>query len=110
MCANANTAEDRTSIVEPAINPSMPWRIKQVEVLPEYRLYVRFIDGLEGYVNMKNFLFSDHAGIFVQLRDVELFSQATLVYGAVTWPGELDLAPDAMYDGIKATGEWDMGL
>jgi hypothetical protein len=88
----------------------MPWRIKQVEVLPEYRLYVRFIDGLEGYVNMKNFLFSDHAGIFVQLRDVELFSQATLVYGAVTWPGELDLAPDAMYDGIKATGEWDMGL
>jgi hypothetical protein len=41
---------------------------------------------------------------------VELFSQATLVYGAVTWLGELDLAPDAMYDEIKATGEWDMGV
>ena len=26
--------------------------------------------------------------------------------GAVTWPGELDLAPDAMYDEIKARGEW----
>jgi len=26
--------------------------------------------------------------------------------GAVTWPGELDLAPDAMYDEIKANGRW----
>lgn len=24
----------------------------------------------------------------------------------VTWPGELDLAPDAMYEHIKASGEW----
>jgi len=24
----------------------------------------------------------------------------------VTWPGEIDLAPDAMYEGIKATGVW----
>jgi hypothetical protein len=27
-------------------------------------------------------------------------------HGAVTWAGDLDLAPDAMYDEIKAAGHW----
>ncbi len=26
--------------------------------------------------------------------------------GAVTWPGEIDLAPDAMYLEIEAAGIW----
>jgi len=26
--------------------------------------------------------------------------------GAVTWPGELDLAPDAMHAAIRRTGVW----
>jgi hypothetical protein len=26
--------------------------------------------------------------------------------GAVTWPGDIDLAPDAMYREIKRSGEW----
>ncbi|MCK9173164.1 MAG: DUF2442 domain-containing protein [Desulfuromonas sp.] len=82
--------------------------MQQVDVLPDYRLFVRFLDGLEGYVNMKSFLFSDQAGVFADLRDPDRFTQAALVYGAVTWPGDLDLAPDAMYDQIKAVGEWNL--
>ncbi|MFO7749857.1 MAG: DUF2442 domain-containing protein [Desulfobacteraceae bacterium] len=86
----------------------MPWRVQQLEVLPDYRLFVRFLDGLEGYVNMKQFLFSDGAGVFTELCDLKKFSSATLVYGAVTWPGELDIAPDTMYEQIKASGVWDL--
>lgn len=108
MCAYASTAENRTTLVEPPITPAMPWRLHRVDVLPDYRLLVFFVDGLEGYVNMKSFLFSDQAGVFVILRDPDRFAQATLVYGAVTWPGDLDLAPDAMYDQIKAAGEWNL--
>jgi hypothetical protein len=37
------------------------------------------------------------AGVFAALRDPSLFAQAALDYGAVSWPGELDLAPDAMH-------------
>jgi hypothetical protein len=33
-------------------------------------------------------------------------AQAHLEYGAVTWPGEIDLAPDAMYAEIKEAGTW----
>ncbi len=108
MCAYATTAENRTSLIEPAITPTMPWRIQQVDALTDYRLFVRFLDGLEGYINMKTFLFSEQAGVFVDLRDPDVFAQATLVYGAVTWPGGLDLAPDAMYEQIKNTGEWNL--
>ncbi len=36
----------------------------------------------------------------------ELHQQAYVKDGAVTWPGEIDLAPDAMYQAIKAQGEW----
>jgi len=86
----------------------VPWRIQQVEILSDYRLFVRFLDGLEGYVSMKAFLFSEQAGVFVDLRDPDVFAQATLVYGAVTWPGGLDLAPDAMYEQIKNTGKWNL--
>jgi hypothetical protein len=29
--------------------------------------------------------------------------------GAVTWPGDLDLAPDAMYRAINEQGNWIVG-
>lgn len=40
-------------------------------------------------------------GVFERPKDPEFFAQARVVQGAVTWPGELDLAPDAMYDALK---------
>jgi hypothetical protein len=44
--------------------------------------------------------------VFEALRDATLFSQAGLHLGAVEWPGEIDLAPDAMYDEIRANSVW----
>jgi hypothetical protein len=44
--------------------------------------------------------------VFARLRDRTLFAQAHVEMGAVVWPGELDLAPDAMHAAIKAHGEW----
>jgi hypothetical protein len=67
---------------------------------------VRFKDGLEGTVDMSSLIFGDRAGVFSILRDQELFNQLTVEYGAVTWPGGLDLAPDAMHAAIKQHGEW----
>ncbi|MEJ2388105.1 MAG: DUF2442 domain-containing protein, partial [Chromatiaceae bacterium] len=40
------------------------------------------------------------------LADPSIFAQAHVEYGAVTWPGEIDLAPDAMYAEIKKAGTW----
>lgn len=74
--------------------------------LEHYRLRVRFVDGLEGYVDLSQLVASEDAGVFEALQDAKLFNQVYLDHGAVTWPGELDLAPDAMYDIIKKNGEW----
>jgi len=46
------------------------------------------------------------AGVFAAFRDPKVFSQAYLQWGTLTWPGELDLAPDAMYTSIKSTGRF----
>ena len=74
--------------------------------MSDFRLRVRFLDGTEGTVSMGALIHSDQAGVFAALADPARFAQAFVDYEAVTWPGELDLAPDAMCQGIKAAGEW----
>jgi hypothetical protein len=69
-------------------------------------LRVVFVDGLTGIVDLSNLIHSPQAGVFSALEDPELFARVALEYGAVTWPGSVDLAPDAMYDAIKEHGEW----
>jgi hypothetical protein len=66
-------------------------------------LAVRFVDGTEGTVR---FELSHLRGVFEVLKDPDVFSQARVEHGVVTWPGEIDLAPDAMYREIQRTGEW----
>ena len=86
--------------------PRAPWRVVEVHAFPGYRLAVKFMDGTTGEIDMSRLVMSDSAGIFTQLRDPTLFTQAYVEYGAVVWPGEIDLAPDTMYDEIKKHGRW----
>ena len=66
-------------------------------------LRVCFADGTAGRVT---FLESHLTGVFEPLRDPAFFARVHVHEGFVTWPGEIDLAPDAMYAAISATGEW----
>lgn len=79
------------------------WRVTEVQVIDDYALRVRFKDGLEGVVR---FLPGFFRGVFAHLTDPAAFRQVAVVGGAVTWAGELDLAPDAMHKEIKLHGEW----
>jgi hypothetical protein len=49
---------------------------------------------------------SPRAGVFAGLADPSLFAQVRVDFGAVSWPGDLDLAPDAMHAAIQARGVW----
>jgi hypothetical protein len=75
----------------------MYWDVVEVKPLPDYRLFVRFADGLSGQVQLRE---EDFAGALSPLRDVRFFAQVFLDQGAVAWPGEIDLAPDAMYEEV----------
>jgi hypothetical protein len=76
-----------------------------VDAEPEghLRLSVRFADGLAGHVR---FLPEHLTGVFEALKDPEFFQKVFVDGGAVAWPGQIDLAPDAMYQAVRAQGEW----
>ncbi|MEI9903111.1 MAG: DUF2442 domain-containing protein [Asticcacaulis sp.] len=81
----------------------MYYDISEVKPQKDFSLDVRFADGLTGKVR---FLPSFFRGVFAHLTDATSFGQVMLVDGVVTWPGDLELAPDAMHRAIKSQGEW----
>ena len=81
----------------------MYWDVIEVKPLDALALFVRFTDGLAGEVRFK----PEHLrGVFEPLKDPAYFKQVYVDHGAVAWPGQIDLAPDAMYREIKANGVW----
>ena len=102
MRNETETNTDRTFTV----TYSVPWCVCEVNPLKAYSLYVKFVDGTQGFVDLSHFISSENAGVFTALRDPQLFKSVYINHGAVTWPGELDLAPDTMYDVIKDKGEY----
>ncbi len=101
MRTQSAAPQDSSLGVTPPIQPRMPWRVAAVEALPGFRLRVRFVDGTEGVVDLTDLIHSPGAGVFAPLADSALFAQVFVEHGAVTWPGEIDLAPDAMYAEVK---------
>jgi hypothetical protein len=106
MRSDADAEQDRPAGVTPPAWPAAPWRVAHLEVLSGFRLHVRFNDGIEGTVELADFVNSASAGVFAALRDESVFRQARIELGAITWPDNLDLAPDAMHREIKAHGIW----
>jgi len=110
MQSQPTAKEDSAAAIAPAIRPVMPWRVLSVEALPGYRLRVRFLDGLEGTVDMSALIASPNAGVFAALADPEAFNRAFVALGAVCWPNGLDIAPDAIYAQIKASDRRECAL
>lgn len=106
MRTESVASENSPFVLTEEVAPRSPWRVIKVEALREFRLKVEFADGLTGIVDISRLVHSPQAGVFAALADPSLFAQVKLDYGAVTWPGELDLAPDAMYAAIQQHGEW----
>ena len=84
----------------------VPWLVADVRVVANHRLKVRFVDGTEGEVDVSALVSAPSAGVFAELRDPARFAEAHVEDDAVTWPGGLDLAPDAMHREIRAHGRW----
>ena len=92
--------------MSPPVICDHPDDVVGVRPLPGYVLEVRFGDGLQGTVDLDRLIHAPDAGVFSALIDPDRFAAAYVEFGAVTWPGEIDLAPDAMYEEIKAHGRW----
>ena len=70
-------------------------RIVAAEARADYRIWIRFEDGLEGELSVEHLL---GRGVFSAWSDPAVF-RALYVdedSGTVAWPGDIDLAPDAL--------------
>jgi Protein of unknown function (DUF2442) len=81
----------------------MEWDVIEVKTIAPLALSVQFADGTVGKVQFEQ---SHLTGVFEALKDPVVFQQAHIEEGVVAWPGDLDLAPDAMYQAIKSDGVW----
>ena len=71
--------------------------IVAVEPLDGYRLKLRFEDGAEGLVDVKQLV--SFTGVFAPLSDPKEFAsvQVSTELGTVCWPCGADLDPDVLY-------------
>ena len=81
------------------------WSIMQFKLLSNHKIEVTFADGTSGIVDLAPRLMQGPLGDGIDaLCDELTFSKVYLEHGALTWPGGIDLAPDAMYLRIRASG------
>ena len=75
----------------------MYWDVRAVKALANYRIYVELEDGRHGAFDLKPYL---DRGVMRELRDEHYFRQVGIVFGAVTWPHEQDIAPETLLAGL----------
>ena len=77
-------------------------RIVAAEARPDYRLWIRFEDGLEGELSVAHLV---GRGVFAAWEDQSEFQKVFVdeESGTVAWPGGLDLAPDALHSRLSDT-------
>jgi hypothetical protein len=68
-----------------------------------YRLHLRFEDGVEGVVDLAPIL--SFRGVFEPLKDPAYFAQVRVdpELGSVVWPNGADLDPDVLYGRLTGT-------
>ncbi|HST22906.1 MAG TPA: DUF2442 domain-containing protein [Blastocatellia bacterium] len=72
-----------------------------VKALPNYRVYVKFSDGVEGEVDLSELV---GQGVFEAWKDERAFEKVHIGSGRqIQWNDEIELCPDALY--LRLTGK-----
>ena len=72
----------------------MYWDVVEIRAEADYWLFLRFKDGLSGRIRLEP---GEFTGVLAPLVDVEFFYRVYINAGAPAWPGDIDLAPDALH-------------
>lgn len=75
---------------------AFPWHVVSVRALDGYRLDLVFADGTRGVYDMSPYL---GEGVYARLQNAGLFRCAHVEYDTVVWPGNIDIAPETLYEG-----------
>jgi len=69
--------------------------VVSVKPLSEYKLSLEFENQEKRIFDVTPYL---EMGVFRQLKDKNIFSRAFIDGETVMWPGEIDIAPETLYD------------
>ncbi len=69
--------------------------VVKVEVEPDYKLRLEFENGEKRVFDMSAYM---DKRPFVRIKERSLFALARVDYGTVVWPGNIDIAPETLYD------------
>lgn len=73
----------------------------EVKALPEYRIWLRYSDGVEGEVDLSDLV---GRGVFALWTDPGEFDKVHIGPGdAISWTEQVELCPDSVY--LKLTGK-----
>ena len=75
-------------------------QIVEVQLRGGHRLFLRFDDGAQGEIDIAEVI--PFAGVFERLKDPGEFAKVRVDpdWGTICWPGDLDLAPEPLYERI----------
>lgn len=73
--------------------------VSQVKPTSDHQLYLVFNNGEKRLFDMKPYL---NYPVFKRLQNPAFFSLASIDYGTVTWPGDIDIAPETLYHESKS--------
>jgi hypothetical protein len=80
--------------------------VRSVCVHEDYQLEIEFSNGEVRLFDAKPYL---EKGVFQALKDPARFRQAYVAFDTVCWPGNLDIAPETLYDRSQPHGSLGMG-
>lgn len=69
--------------------------VQSVQPRDDYQLLLTFSTGEIRVFDVRPYL---QRGVFSRLQDINLFKQAHVAFDTVCWPGNLDIAPETLYD------------
>jgi hypothetical protein len=71
-------------------------KLQEAKYQGDYRIWLRFDDGIEGEVDLENELWGD---VFLPLKDKARFSEFLVdeELETIVWPNGADLAPEFLY-------------
>ena len=77
----------------------MIW-LEAAEYVKDYQIKIKFNDGLEKIVDLKDVIFNDNRRVFQELKDLVLFSKVKFnpEFDTIVWPNGADLAPEFLYN------------
>ncbi|MDR0730030.1 MAG: DUF2442 domain-containing protein [Treponema sp.] len=73
----------------------------KAELREDYKIYIKFNDGLSGIIDFKDKITTDHREIIRELIDKSKFNKIKVERHTLCWENGVDFAPEYLYDQIK---------